>query len=160
MRFVPFRQTLQKSYPISFYPTIFVAKFAIMSKISQIGSIFLLLLFMAKAMVVPIVYLDYELRKDYIKSVLCVNKNRPEMHCDGKCYLAKRIAAAQKQEESQAEKDFVSKLVEIDSTNNIFGTYAIQFHLISFVIEKLDNFFYIKPPLNQAHLSIFHPPQC
>ena len=115
---------------------------------------------MAKAMVVPIVYLDYEIRKDYIKSVLCVNKNRPEMHCDGKCYLAKRIAAAQKQEESQAEKAFVSKLVEMDSTNNIFGNYTIQFHLVSFVIEKLDNFFYTIPPLSQSHISIFHPPQC
>ena len=130
-----------------------------MSKVSQIGSIFLLMLFCVKAMVVPIVYLDYELRKDYIKSVLCVNKNRPEMHCDGKCYLAKRIAAAQKQEESQAEKEFVSKLVEIDSTNSIFNQTSIKFELFSYIIETFDNYFYLQNPIASITTYIFHPPQ-
>ena len=131
-----------------------------MFQVKQIGSIFLLLLFCVKAMVVPIVYLDYELRKDYIKKVLCVNKNRPELHCDGKCYLAKRLAAAQKQEESQAEQEFVSKLVETASINNNFNDFAIEFSLVSFIIEKIDNFFFSSPPLNATTFDFFHPPQC
>ena len=35
---------------------------------------------------------DYFLNYDYIVNVLCVNKDKPEMHCDGKCYLKKEIS--------------------------------------------------------------------
>lgn len=35
---------------------------------------------------------NYFLNYDYIVNVLCVNKDKPEMHCDGKCYLKKEIS--------------------------------------------------------------------
>ncbi|GAB3960368.1 hypothetical protein GCM10028805_57850 [Spirosoma harenae] len=37
----------------------------------------------------------YHLNKDYIARVLCENRNKPQLHCDGKCYLAKRLKAQQ-----------------------------------------------------------------
>ncbi|HSC54241.1 MAG TPA: hypothetical protein VLC98_11485 [Phnomibacter sp.] len=37
-----------------------------------------------------------------IASKYCENKKRPMLHCDGKCYLAKKIAAAEKQESKEA----------------------------------------------------------
>ena len=35
---------------------------------------------------------NYFLNYDYIVNVLCVNKDKPEMHCDGKCYLRKELS--------------------------------------------------------------------
>ncbi len=35
---------------------------------------------------------DYFLNYNYIVNVLCVNKDKPEMHCDGKCYLKKELS--------------------------------------------------------------------
>ncbi|HEA19780.1 hypothetical protein LCGC14_1330640 [marine sediment metagenome] len=35
---------------------------------------------------------EYVMNYDYIVNVLCENKDRPAMHCDGKCYLAKQLA--------------------------------------------------------------------
>lgn len=37
----------------------------------------------------------YHLNRDYIARVLCENRSRPELHCDGKCYLAKKLKAQQ-----------------------------------------------------------------
>lgn len=37
---------------------------------------------------------DYIVRWDYYAKVLCENKDRPELHCDGKCILAQKMAAA------------------------------------------------------------------
>lgn len=34
------------------------------------------------------------------------------MHCDGKCYLAKRIASLDEQEKRQAEKTYMSRLID------------------------------------------------
>ena len=36
----------------------------------------------------------YAANQDYIIENFCINKNRPEFNCDGKCYLAKQMMAA------------------------------------------------------------------
>lgn len=40
--------------------------------------------------VFPVV--EYLINYDYISTELCENKAKPEMHCNGKCHLAKEIA--------------------------------------------------------------------
>lgn len=35
---------------------------------------------------------NYAMNYDYIVAQFCENKDRPQMHCDGKCYLAKELA--------------------------------------------------------------------
>ena len=37
------------------------------------------------------ILISYELNKDYIARVLCINKDKPEMHCNGQCYLHKKM---------------------------------------------------------------------
>lgn len=36
-------------------------------------------------------YLVYQLNKGYIAEVLCINKNRPELKCNGKCHLKQML---------------------------------------------------------------------
>lgn len=36
-------------------------------------------------------WLEYAIHQDYFAKVLCVNKDKPEMHCNGKCHLKKEI---------------------------------------------------------------------
>ena len=43
----------------------------------------------------------YQLNKEYIARVLCENRNRPELHCDGKCYLARRLKAQQDRQDKE-----------------------------------------------------------
>ena len=57
---------------------------------------------------VSLVYdLDFWLNKDYIAANLCVNKNKPQMHCNGKCFLAreKQDAAKQNEQPNTNKKD-------------------------------------------------------
>ncbi len=35
---------------------------------------------------------EYVMNYDYIVNVLCENKDKPQMHCDGKCFLSKQLA--------------------------------------------------------------------
>jgi len=41
--------------------------------------------------------IEYALNQDYIAEFLCINKNKPELQCNGKCHLLKEI---EKQQES------------------------------------------------------------
>lgn len=44
------------------------------------------------AMLRPIAPLvDYVVNYDYISKVLCINKEKPELHCNGKCHVAKEL---------------------------------------------------------------------
>ncbi|RRB04546.1 hypothetical protein [Larkinella rosea] len=43
----------------------------------------------------------FQLNKEYIARVLCENRNRPELHCNGQCYLAKRLKAQQEKQDQQ-----------------------------------------------------------
>ncbi len=40
-------------------------------------------------------YLDYAVHKDYISEILCINKNQPKLHCNGKCHLKKQLEELQ-----------------------------------------------------------------
>lgn len=35
---------------------------------------------------------EYIIEHDYIAEFLCVNKDKPELDCDGKCYLMQQLA--------------------------------------------------------------------
>ncbi|TWO33707.1 hypothetical protein E1J38_002725 [Seonamhaeicola sediminis] len=47
-------------------------------------------------------YVEYVLNQDYIAEFLCINKDKPELQCNGKCHLAKEIKKQQEQEPSKA----------------------------------------------------------
>ncbi len=47
------------------------------------------------AMLQPVFpFLEYHSNKDYIANVLCENRDKPAMACNGKCYLKKQIVAS------------------------------------------------------------------
>lgn len=56
----------------------------------------------------PILYTIYEYDTTLFVKILCVNKNRQQIKCEGKCYLA-----IMKQE--QDEKDATNKLKQLQS---------------------------------------------
>ena len=43
-------------------------------------------------------YIEYVLNQDYIAEFLCINKDKPELQCNGKCHLVKQIEKQQKNE--------------------------------------------------------------
>ena len=99
--------------------------------------------------------LEYVVLYDYIKNELCVNRDKPEMECNGKCHLAKEMAKAN-DSESRSDKRFFS--VEVgpvfcQSIQNEFFT-LISEQIYKAKINTAQDFL-----SNQLHLnSIFRPP--
>ena len=93
---------------------------------------FLLLLVSFKTLVVPFVYLDFELRKEYIVHHLCENRFKPQLHCDGKCYLAKqlqKVAEDNARQETQKQSDNAKNLLQevFDETPLTISTLSFAF---------------------------------
>ena len=58
------------------------------------------------------VYAGFELNRKYIAENLCINKNRPWLHCNGKCYFMKKIKQAEENEKKQQREDQKSRYQE------------------------------------------------
>ena len=43
--------------------------------------------------------MEYVVNYDYIANVLCENKDKPQLQCNGKCYLAKQLKKAQREQD-------------------------------------------------------------
>jgi len=54
------------------------------------------------------IYAGFELNRNYIATKLCENRDKPWMHCNGKCYFMKKIKQAEEKEkndERQSQKN-------------------------------------------------------
>lgn len=49
---------------------------------------------------VPLVYLDFEMRREYIAEVLCINRDEPITVCGGTCYLELNLERSQPNSEA------------------------------------------------------------
>jgi len=115
-------------------------------------SIFLTL-YMVFRPLVPL--MEYAVNYDYISTVLCINKSKPELHCNGKCYLSKELAKTNDSDSSPLNKTKnsgqkildICTLPEIASVQNTEKFSSLHFN---FLYETAYSFLFLK--------HIFKPP--
>ena len=107
-----------------------------------------------KSLLMPIVYIDFKLNQEYIATVLCINRDKPEMQCNGHCVLMQKMNEAQDQT-SQEENQAPEKLVLETFCEAIF-----EFHTLTRLFDKeADSSYYQILPTSFLS-AVFHPPQC
>ncbi|MDH6251967.1 hypothetical protein M2347_001694 [Chryseobacterium sp. H1D6B] len=118
-----------------------------------ICSIFLIF-YMVFRPLVPIA--EYAVNYNYIAEVLCINKSRPELHCNGKCYLSKELAKTNDTESSPLSKGKNSgqklldiytlpEITEIENTGKLFSSHFNFTYKADYSFLFLNNIF--RPPV-------------
>lgn len=51
------------------------------------------------------VFIEYQLNKEFIQEVLCINKDKPDLDCQGYCYVSEKIKK-QHQDTSTTTREF------------------------------------------------------
>lgn len=97
-------------------------------------------------------YVEYVVNQDYIIEFLCSNKEKPELQCNGKCYLAKQL---EKQEQNKTNSLKVSLENYPIGFVNIVKIHPFQFSVTS---KKSTSVFYKTLLNNNYSTSEFHPP--
>lgn len=97
-----------------------------------------------------IIQADFYLNQDYIAKNLCVNRDKPMMHCNGKCYLAKKL-----NEEGQSQSP-ASKNERVD-VSPFFVPTSFSFVTVPHII-KPEYFIKDENPVSSFSPYIFHPP--
>ena len=99
-----------------------------------------------------VVFSAYKMNKEYITSVFCVNKAHPELHCDGQCFLAKKLKDLDGKNKQTQEN--LKRVIEAQPK---FNEVSIN-HQIPYFIIKLESG-YLEKPIKDLSISIFHPPK-
>ncbi len=74
--------------------------FALMPFFKHFAISILVLSTIGSTLTVPLVYLDFEMRREYIAEVLCINRDKPITICGGTCYLELNLERAQPNSEA------------------------------------------------------------
>jgi hypothetical protein len=101
-----------------------------------------------------VVVADYILNRDYIAKVLCINRDKPEMKCNGKCHLAKQL---KKQDAAEGQSEKSGKTVRTLDEVNVTCENVSASIFVTFSIEKLSFQPYTGQP-GSLPIEIDHPP--
>jgi hypothetical protein len=105
------------------------------------------------------VIMRFQVNQDYYAQVLCVNKNRPELACHGKCFLMQQLQYEFEQEQS-AERQHLQKLLDRDIV--LFCDYFTPLNLKNpffYLLQNTIHSFRLKQlHTQQLYCTIFHPP--
>lgn len=100
--------------------------------------------------------LEYAANYEYITKVLCVNKAKPMMHCNGKCHLIKELAKAQEEEKQAPFNKKNSTVDNVDLILDIKKDFSLLFYHATdktTLNSKYSNLY------SRLRLyAIFHPP--
>jgi hypothetical protein len=120
-------------------------------------ALLLLTLISVKTILVPVVYLDFELKKDFIIKNLCENRFKPQLKCNGQCYLAKKlhkIAEDNATKETQKQGQSMKKIME-----EVFETTPLfSYDLMVKNLTEKSIYSYQFAHYQSIVFSIFHPP--
>lgn len=99
-----------------------------------------------------VVFSAYKMNKEYITSVFCINKAHPELHCDGQCFLAKKLKDLDGKNKQTQEN--LKRVIEVQPE---FNVVSINHHIPYFTIKSDSG--YLEKPIKDLSISIFHPPK-
>ncbi len=119
----------------------------------------LLMLLFGATLVLPLwPVVNYAWNKDYIASVLCINRDKPEMKCEGKCHLNKMMVTTHEQSQNQSEGMPTELLVAFSTFPCVFLPLSFRSMDFSFRLDHLIR--NEEMPLDVFDGRIFHPPRC
>lgn len=70
----------------------------------QIITVFFLLTWLCQLSDRYFVMLEFFLNQDYIAQNLCENRDKPKMHCNGKCHLTKQLKETDRKNQENPER--------------------------------------------------------
>ena len=107
---------------------------------------------LSSSLLVPLIFLDFELRRDYIEKVLCIDRDKPITVCKGSCVLNNRLDFAREQEQKEQQN-----VKPIEITFYVEPLFSESVSLDFFTLEVPD-FFYYQSTYEPHLLAVFHPP--
>ncbi|MCO5239331.1 MAG: hypothetical protein M9904_04690 [Chitinophagaceae bacterium] len=121
--------------------------------LKQWSAAFLLLSFMAQVLSSPFIVLDYYVNTGAY-AVNCENKAKPELHCNGKCQMAKELKQQkEKEQEFPGNEGNLKTMVSLFAKSGFASAPVIILSQARPSFPVVDNVY-----TNDISFPVFHPP--
>lgn len=101
----------------------------------------------------------YEINKEYVSTVLCINKNKPELKCNGKCYLTKQLKKADTPQ-SDTEKNLPGNSKKSEHVEYLLSG-NLKYSIMNIAVLSSSHYTHYVSPVGYSPINeIFHPPSC
>ena len=119
----------------------------------QCTALILLLAFAASTFSKAVIVVDFYANQDYIAKNLCENRDKPMMHCCGRCQLRKRLNREANQDKENPERKAENKqeILFLEDLTRIVTTP------VRFCILQPYQSMPVLRPIDRTQ-DIFHPP--
>lgn len=115
-----------------------------------------------QAMIQAFTMIDWKVNQSYITARYCVNKNKPELKCNGQCQLAKRLRKIENEinflEKKGSNKE--KKQVKVKSVELFVLAMDFSHFKYLMIAELKSTSFYIKNFYQFEYLSLIDHPPC
>jgi hypothetical protein len=119
----------------------------------QIVSILLLFSFVTVNFSKVIIWVNYQVNKTEITEKYCINKDKPMMHCCGKCMLKKKLA------EDEARQKLPT-MPDIKNDIQLFGSaIMVKLNYNRSLVAIMNSMYNGILSIDSAN-GVFHPPCC
>jgi len=95
---------------------------------------------------------SYTFNKSYIASVFCTNKDKPDLHCEGKCFMD--IKLKELEQKNKSEQDNLKRIIETIAPNT--ATLLAPIYEMPMLPIKIH---YLQKKTIAATIEIFQPPK-
>ena len=119
-----------------------------------VAALFLVVILLLQCSIKMGIVTYYHLNKEYITANFCENKAKPNMKCNGKCYLNKKIKA-----QEQTENKVPSLLKDIKEVLLFVTYYSIHLPSIDYKPMNSTHRTYLDKEYSAPVAGIFQPPQ-
>jgi hypothetical protein len=103
------------------------------------------------------IWIDFKINQDLIAQTQCVNKEKPQTTCNGKCYLKKQLTNQKTQAEKQTQQSPPTTKIELTEIIGLTGTFfthtIIPLHFRPGINFNSDSYAFMFVDL------IWHPPR-
>ncbi|MHA7130176.1 hypothetical protein [Algoriphagus namhaensis] len=115
----------------------------------------LILLLLLNGMGYTLIQVHFLLDREQITALYCINKDQPELQCDGKCELGKRLAESKSHQENGVE-------ISLEELSLTYTALQITYPISSShpQIPAVQASPYHPAPTQEILSDFFHPPQC
>lgn len=104
-----------------------------------------------------VIVMSFQLNRDFIAKNLCVNRNRPQLNCNGKCYLAKKLKDQHEREDRETTERIQNMPVLALFCTDLFS-FAFA-DAIGDATSSLPVSYYQQLPYAAPLQGIFQPPR-
>lgn len=121
--------------------------------LKNVVAILLVMVVLSQTWVKVGVVVYYNINKAYISQQLCENRNKPALHCNGHCYLAKQLKKTEEGPQPHMADIFKAKEEYIAKTAKVVLNGYTPVYTVTCLFTAPSSFY----PLNSA-TSLLRPP--